>query len=331
MGDNTGIEWADATWNPIRARHAKTKKVGHHCEHVSEGCRFCYAERLNAWRGTGFLYKPSLIDDGTIELFLDEAVLDLPRRWRRPRTIFPCSMTDLFGRFVPDEWIMRLWSVMAGAKHHRFIVLTKRAARMRALLDRIKPDGDGWSTLDGRRAMDGGHAFITSPAKWPLRNVILGVSAEDQATFDARVEELGRTPAAKRIVSLEPLLGPIDTGNAFDRAIEPYEPLDGAIVGGESGPGARPPHPEWVRAIRDQVKAAGGAFFFKQWGEWRQLEYADYGRSSCARDRWAIVNLNGEVWHRPPGLTHLEQGNMIRVGKKAAGRTLDGRIWEELP
>src|SRR5258708_16196189 len=124
MADRSAIEWTDATWTPIRAR---TDNVGWHCEHVSEGCRNCYAEGINRRLGTGLSFKPALKP----ALFLDEKMLLAPLKWKKPRTIFVCSMTDLFADFVRDEWIDRMFAVMALCPQHRFQVLTKRAQRMR--------------------------------------------------------------------------------------------------------------------------------------------------------------------------------------------------------
>jgi protein gp37 len=256
MGEKSKIEWTDATWNPIRARQtvpgvAFKPKIGWHCEHVSEGCRNCYAETMNRRLGTGLDFKPGHRSD--VEIFLDEKMLLAPLRWTKPRRIFVNSMTDTFAEFVKDEWLDRMFAVMALAARHTFQVLTKRPERMRE--------------------------FCTSG--WPLPNVWLGVSAEDQATADERIPLLLETPAAVRFVSLEPLLGPIDlfhieepSGLTFN-ALSKKEGisfrgrgLDWAIVGGESGPHARPMHPEWARDIRDQCAAAATPFFFKQWGEW---------------------------------------------------------------
>src|SRR3990167_1499279 len=128
MGATTGIEWTDATWNPIRARNKDTDGVGHFCEHVSEGCRNCYAERMQPRFGNPIRYAAQ--DREKVELFLDEEVLTAPLRWRKPRMIFVCSMTDLFADFVPDDWIDRVFDVMLQTDH-KYQVLTKRAERMR--------------------------------------------------------------------------------------------------------------------------------------------------------------------------------------------------------
>lgn len=165
MGDKTAIEWTDATWNPIRARNLKTGRVGWFCIHMSEGCANCYAEDWNMRLGTGLPYKPGHLKD--IEIFLDEKTLEQPLRWRAPRKIFPCPMTDMFADFVKDEWIRRMVMVMADARQHTFQPLTKRPGRAMA-------------------------AFSQLPA--PL-NVWLGVSVEDQATADERIPVLLATRA----------------------------------------------------------------------------------------------------------------------------------------
>lgn len=131
MADRSKIEWTDASWTPIRARNVDTGKVGWHCEHVSEGCRHCYAEGINKRLGTGLSYKPGLVGPGGAEIFRDEKMLLAPVRWKRPRMIFVCSMTDLFAEFVSDEMIDRVFAVMALCPQHTFQVLTKRPKRMR--------------------------------------------------------------------------------------------------------------------------------------------------------------------------------------------------------
>jgi protein gp37 len=288
MADNTKIEWTGATWTPVRARAwsigndgSGRERVGWHCEHVSEGCRHCYAEHINRRLGTGLDFRPDnlrrepMIGDSPhlekAEIFLDEKMLTQPLRWRRPRPIFVCSMTDLFGRWVTDEMIDRVFAVMALCPRHTFQVLTKRAERMREYL---RDDEVGLRQLRAAAELglappgwreenqDAAHAS----AHLPLPNVWFGVSAEDQQRFDERVAQLGATPAALRFVSAEPLLGPIDCGNAFDDPPDgsPYGKIDWVIAGGESGPGARPMETAWAESLRDQCAAAGVAFFMKQ-------------------------------------------------------------------
>src|SRR4051794_40445939 len=129
MSDKSAIEWTDATWNPIRARNLKTGKVGWHCEHATTGCEWCYAEGFNKRLGTGLPFKPGHRKE--IEIFLCEETLTQPLRWKKPRMIFPGSMTDLFADFVRDEWLDRIFAVMTLTPQHTYQVLTKRAARMR--------------------------------------------------------------------------------------------------------------------------------------------------------------------------------------------------------
>ena len=315
MADNTAIEWTDATWNPITG-----------CSVVSPGCTNCYAMRL---AGTRLKHHPSRAGltrevNGnhvwTGETRFNEAELAKPLRWKRPRRVFVCAHGDLFHESVPDEWIDRVFAVMALAPQHSFQVLTKRAARMREYLTNLPGRIRDWDC-------DSGLDFV----QLPLPNVWLGVSVEDQARADARIPDLLATPAAVRWLSCEPLLGPVDLQNLDGgtargagaaegkmfriviNALDFSRRIDWVIVGGESGPKARPMHPDWACSLRDQCAAAGVPFFFKQWGEW-----LPFGQSLANGDtlvRWGVVDDN------PAG----------RVGKKRAGRMLDGMEWSEFP
>lgn len=313
MSDRTKIEWTrgddgapGATWNPVTG-----------CTKVSAGCDHCYALTLaERFRGTPGHYFEHGFD---VQLRPDK--LDQPLRWKRPRRVFVNSMSDLFHDQVPDEYIARVFAIMALAPQHTFQVLTKRHGRMRALLSNPLfwhlvaeqgrahhiGDGQGWVRVG---AMLGGK---------PLPNVWLGVSAEDQKWADIRIPALLETPAAVRFISAEPLLGPIDlrravrtlgserghgltasyvhAGGCCDR----FHGIDWVIVGGESGRGARPMRPDWARSVRDQCRAAGVPFLFKQWGA--------YGPANSTDD----------------------PDRVIRLGKQKAGRVLDGRTWDEFP
>ncbi|HEX3809571.1 MAG TPA: phage Gp37/Gp68 family protein [Rhizomicrobium sp.] len=319
MAAKSKIEWTDSTWKPIRARRLSTGKVGWHCVHMSEGCRNCYAERQNknTFYGNGLAYKPGHEMD--IEIFLDEKTLTAPLRWKNPRQIFVCSMTDLFADFVKDEWIDRIFAVMALCPQHTFQILTKRPERMRAYLTeaRAKFAGEMLGTYEmivsaamGKLGLGPGQFRETFPngMPWPLPNVWLGTSCEDQATANARSGPLFDTPAAVRFFSLEPLLGPIDMHLGEDLSLTP----DWVIVGGESGPNARPMHPDWARSLRDQCAAAGVPFFFKQWGEWQHETQIGA----------AMVSL-AQVWAATLHPWPDDTGSM-RLGKKTAGRLLDG-------
>lgn len=320
MGERTGIEWTGSTWTPIRARHRASGKLGWHCVHMSEGCRHCYAETMNGRLGTGLPFKPG--HAGDIEIVLDERMLLQPLRWRKPRLIFVCSMTDIFADFVPDEMIDRIFAVMALAPQHTFQVLTKRAERMRNYLtpyDARRADGLGSNVVKL------GYAGPLELLPWPLPNVWLGVSAEDRPNLLARVGELRNTPAAVRFISAEPLLG--DLGNIL------LDDIDWIIVGGESGPNARPMHPVWARSIRDQCAAAGTAFFFKQWGEWQPRAWRKDG-GTHALNRWPGHSFQ-KIQSAPDSIERVGAGPdwqaFAKVGKKAAGRMLDGREHSAMP
>ena len=254
MAQSSKIEWTGATWNPV---------VG--CRKVSPGCAHCYAERMaNRLAAMGraavrrgdnpgrTAHYDSVIDthgrwNGSV--FLNEDAVSDPLSWKLPRTIFVNSMSDLFHEDVPLDFIRRVFEVMARCPHHTFQVLTKRPHIAAEL----------------------------SPHLTWAPNILMGTSIES-AAFTYRARELRRTGARIKFLSVEPLLGPIPR--------LPLTDIDWVIVGGESGPGARPMKPEWVRPIRDRCQDRGVPFFFKQWGG---------------------------------------------VNKKAAGRKLDRRQWDEMP
>ncbi|WP_316214332.1 phage Gp37/Gp68 family protein [Bradyrhizobium sp. SZCCHNR2032] len=358
MADRSKIEWTDASWNPIRARNTATGKVGWHCERATTGCAGCYAEAFNRRLGTGLPFKPGHLDRGDVELFLDERMLLQPLRWTRPRTIFVCSMTDLFGRFVPDLWLDRIFAVAALTPQHDYQIVTKRSERMREywvgerryrdvhpLEDRVEKIADAAGRLmeDG----DNAHDYVLN-LNWPLPNVWLGVSAERQEEADARIPDLLQTPAAVRFISAEPLLGPIDLLNSIyhgeagismrgylrDRTeADDFRyhaaKLDWVIAGGESGRNARPMHPDWARSLRDQCQAAGVAFFFKQWGEWAPAAPED-----CAdnpRSGWMANAAHPHAAKAAELYPEAGAAFIAHVGKQAAGRLLDGIEHNDLP
>lgn len=296
MSGRTGIEWTDTTWNPV---------VG--CSVVSPGCTNCYAmrmaARLEAMGGkTGAKYagltarsKAGPVWNGTVRL--DETALEQPLCWKRPRKVFVNSMSDLFHEDLPFGDIARVFraigATIRAGRGHVFQILTKRPARMAEYFD--------WATADP-------DADRIMPAQWP--GVWLGVSAEDQRRADERIPILLGLPASRHWVSAEPLLGPLSLATVPYR-IRDYRHLDWVVVGGESGPGARPMHPDWARSLCDQCVAAKIPFYFKQWGDW----------STC------------HPGYGPCGAPHdFGDGTlMVRYGKKAAGRLLDGRAWDQYP
>jgi protein gp37 len=295
MGDGTGIEWTDATWNPVRG-----------CSRVSEGCRNCYAERF-ASRGLPGYEGLTKGGKWTGDVRLVPEALDRPLKWKAPRRIFVNSMSDLFHESLAFEDILRIFEVMEKAKQHTFQVLTKRPKRAFEFCRHygllvVGPNGE---TQSGSRFPD---------------NVWMGASTENQATANERIPWLIMLPAPVIFVSCEPLLGDLNLRriplrpppeSENDPIIE-LDALTGhvngpddvwpakiswVIAGGESGPGARPMHIAWARSLRDQCAAAEVPFFFKQWGE-----YAP------------ILDADGERYQmkRPVG------------GKKSAGSLLDG-------
>lgn len=273
MSGDTSIEWTDSTWNPVRG-----------CTRVSPGCQKCYAERVAArFSGPGLAYEGLARRaangearwTGKVEL-VEKHLLD-PLSWRKPRKIFVNSMSDLFHEDVPEDWIDTIFAVMALAPRHTFQILTKRPERMQKYLSGPQLRQHvaaacprGWSlSYEGRILAD-----------WPLPNVWLGVSVEDQKRADERIPLLLETPAAVRFLSVEPLLEEVSFrwakweplwnqpgGNPKGtKHLDGLRRLDWVIVGGESGPGARPCNVKWIRSIVEQCRKADVACFVKQLG-----------------------------------------------------------------
>lgn len=357
MGAKTRIEWTDggATWTPIRARRDEVledgsvrNRVGWHCEHKSEGCRNCYAETMNMRLGTKLLFKPGHRAD--VELFLDEEMLLKPLHWRRPRKIFVCSMTDIFADFVLDEWIDRIFAVMALCPQHTFIVLTKRPERMRAyirdafgriVIEMMVPAAGGVPTIRESCARLGLRwTQPTSPDDWyPFANVWLGVSVEDQPTADERIPHLLRTLAAKRLISAEPLLGPAYLSPWLDRygsiSFGDYDGTDCVHCGRQrvmvNASGVRVCEKcERTQAAIDWV-IVGGESGPKD----RPIRpmHPDWVRS--LRDQCSAANVPFffKQWGEWTPFGTLDQSVYFpeRVGKKAAGAMLDGREHREFP
>ena len=214
MSNHSGIEWTEATWNPVTG-----------CTKISIGCHNCYAERMA--RRLQAAGNPNYTNG--FDLTLHGHALGIPVSWKKPRMIFVNSMSDLFHQDVPLEFIQRVFAVMRQASWHTYQVLTKRSSRLREV-----------------------NEFID----WPV-NVWMGVSVEN-SDYTFRMDDLREIGAQVKFLSLEPLLGPLSDMN--------LEGIGWVIVGGESGPNARPMKPEWALDIKEQCQSAGIPFFFKQWG-----------------------------------------------------------------
>jgi protein gp37 len=392
----TSIEWTQETWNPI---------VG--CSIVSPGCTNCYAMRMAArieamnaearagewadakkraiaaqYDGTTQKVNGNAVWTGHLAMAGDKALL-APLKRKKPTTYFVNSMGDLFHEAVPDDWIDKVFAVMALTPQHTYQVLTKRSQRMREYftkrqfrdahplevrMDAISAQMDAIAPAFGLTERVGPF----SDNGLPLPNVWLGVSTERQQEADERIPDLLATPAAIRFISAEPLLGPIDlSALPFPKscACEYHAPkldalsasvfcegccegpermdiprLDWVIVGGESSPDARPMHPEWARALRDQCNAAGVPFFFKQWGEYLPALQClpGYGKihgATAIRPGRMKLHYGGSPQEAPKhafaqhGVEFASIDNLLtfRVGKSAAGRVLDGLIHDEYP
>lgn len=317
MGATTGIEWTDSTWNPIGG-----------CRRISPGCFNCYAER-DAWRfaGEGLPFEGLVKETGQGPRWTGRTVV---RRhalaWPlgpSPRHCFVASMSDVFLEDLAPEVPRAILGVMAVLPLWTFQVLTKRPARAREVLStttRAEALACARRLLEGprERAKLDRAAGFAGAQPWPPPNVWLGTSVEDQKRAEQRLDELVQAPAALRFVSAEPLLAPVSLARWLAPASQrpghygaPHG-IQWVIAGGESGPGARPMHPDWVRHLRDECKAIGTAFFFKQWGAWAPSAF------ETPRSRTVTCKDYGPALVIP----HDEQ---------LVGRLLDGRIWSEKP
>jgi len=292
----TKIEWTQFSWNPVTG-----------CTPCSLGCTHCYAKRM-ARRLAGRHGYPEAPHHFDVTLHPDR--LDIPLRRKKPTIYFVCSMGDLFHEDVLEPFIFRVLKVTRDTPQHTYQILTKRPGRMAPVMCEY------YAKL---------RAAYGSKAEEPQRNLWLGVSVENQATADERREYLERCPAAVKFVSYEPALGPVDwTGWEFVSQI---------ISGGESGPGARPSHPDWHRGTRDFCQENGIAYFFKAWGAWMPYKNEEHKSTLSTwqgRTNWGsrirFMHVSGSC-----DPSYKETVTMIRVGKKRAGHLLDGRAWRESP
>lgn len=328
MTANTKIEWADHTFNPW---------IG--CTQVSPGCDHCYAARSTPARTLGVAWGA-----GQPRRRTSPSTWAQPKAWQRNadaffaqhgrrQRVFCASLADVFDNEVDSTWRFDLWKLIADTPRLDWLLLTKRIGNARMMLPGFWSLGalERWKTA--------------------FSHVSIGITVCNQEEAHRDIRKLLEIPAAKRFLSIEPLLGPVDltsvhvgggnghhefdpiiTGNALRRVYPPDPSVTWVIVGGESGPGARPMHPDWVRSLRDQCQAAGVPFFFKQWGEWTPGENVERVRGTvdtaflCDRG-WDIypLNLTTDVGHID------DQPDLYRVRKKAAGRLLDGRELNETP
>ncbi len=294
MGENSAIEWCDHTFNPWTG-----------CTKVSPGCDNCYAERHSKWYPRTFgSWAP-----GAPRKRTGENTWKQPLAWNRKAEragkrarVFCASAADVFDNQAPANWRLDLWALIHSTPYLDWLLLTKRPQNMATMLPQPATLG-----------------FPHWGRGWP--NVWLGTTAENQAEAERRIPHLVAVPAAVRFLSCEPLLGPVD-------ALRWMPKLDWIIAGGESGPGARPLHPDWLRSLRDQCARHGAAFFFKQWGEWFPGALEATGEGLVAMpdiehdpgaDRWET------------GRRIIERCGMLRVGKRLAGAQLDGREHRDVP
>jgi protein gp37 len=310
MGENSKIEWTDHTFNAWWG-----------CTKVSAGCDHCYAERLDGRFGGEHW------GHGAPRKVMSDAYWRQPLKWDRDaaasgerRRVFAGSMCDVFDNEAPAGQFLRLMDVIYRTPNLDWLLLTKRPSRIIPALKWAHGEylTAVWHHLDVYRFL---YKWLSGT---PPNNVWIGTSCENQATADTRIPALINAPAALRFLSLEPLLGPIDIRpwllydqkDSTERVKERQRAISLVIVGGESGPGARPMHPDWARSLRDQCTDADVPFFFKQWGHWAP-ENGDNFQKSVSFEKWSSARSFGP--------------SMAPVGKRAAGRLLDGRTWDGFP
>lgn len=320
MADHSKIEWTEITWNFVTG-----------CTKISDGCTNCYIERTMPFRVARRKFdKPGIGGKTDVKLHSDRLHWPLTK-WKKPSRIFVNSLADIFHEDVPDQFIAEAFAVMSLAPQHTFQVLTKRHARMRSLLN----SGMFWIMVNAAR-LARGVSVLRGGGPVLLDNVWIGVSVESQQWADIRIPALLETPAAVRWLSCEPLLGAVDltrhligrpswgephpeptspTGIVVQAFVPPPE-IGWVVCGGESGPGARVMDQEWARSLRDQCARADVPYFFKQWGE-------DIHVDQMTDDCYQAVDAKHNLAQNHPPVWH--------VGKKLAGRELDGRTHDDYP
>lgn len=331
MSENTKIEWCDHTYNHW---------IG--CNAISPGCANCYAADWAKRYGRDFATRTRTKTSGDPVKWNNQHEAFFAQHGRRQR-VFCSSLSDVFDNAVPAQWRYDLFNLILSTPNLDWLLLTKRIGNAAKMIEETLPDN--------MKALP-----PECPVAWPWPNVWIGATIVSQEEADRDIPKLLTVPAAKRFLSMEPLLGPVDLnphlwvccgcpepGGGGDGFMQPPDPpsccgnpepsgIDWVIVGGESGPGARPMHPDWARDLRDQCEKAYVPFLFKQWGEWTPGENVERQRgvipiASLWNDEWQISDLNlatdgGHIDDEP---------DLYRVGKKAAGRLLDGRTWDGFP
>ncbi len=375
MSENTKIEWCDHTFNPWEG-----------CQKVGPGCDNCYAETRNARfaGGAAINWGP-----GAPRRRTSASNWELPKRWNaqaeafmnqhgRRQRVFCASLGDWADNAVPIEWLVDMLEMVRLTPNLDWLLLTKRIGIVSQRLQQANAFILGnWPSIDAKPLSQWLTNWLEDDC--PPANVWLGTTITSQPEADRDITKLLAVPAAKRFLSMEPLLGPVDLDTIHNTNFgegQPYlHPLigrvsdghgdscnapsiDWVIVGGESGPGARPMHPDWASSLRDQCVAAGVPFLFKQWGEWKpicQMEEAEHGglyKSNVIakphEDQGNLDDIYGRKCTVPTTVLHIDgsthgitepmafgQGTeamqIFKIGKKAAGRLLDGRIWNEVP
>ncbi|HXR93554.1 MAG TPA: phage Gp37/Gp68 family protein [Steroidobacteraceae bacterium] len=319
MGENSKIEWTDHTFNPW---------VG--CEKISPACDHCYAESWAKRTGNAALWEGQ-------RRRTSEANWRQPLKWngnaaaagKRAR-VFCASLADVFDNKVPEQWRADLFALIRKTPSLDWLLLTKRIGNVWEMTQRAM-----WSI----GMHPGMHHSLPE-------NVWLGATVANQEEAERDIPKLLHAPARVRFLSCEPLLGPIDLRGLWHRC--PTHDYDGGfclqdcgdwrwlswvIVGGESGPHARPMHPGWAFSLRDQCREAGVPFLFKQWGEWEIASYENGHRGGCMPEsgkRYTWIGVNGKTFN-PSAPDGLDCWAMAKVGKKKAGRKLEGRAWDEFP
>lgn len=318
MSENTNIEWCDHTFNPWEG-----------CQKVGPGCDNCYAETRNARFGGG--QAPNW-GPGAPRRRTSESNWRKPLQWQakaaefmakhgRRQRVFCASLADVFDNQVPVQWRIELMSLIIDTPDLDWLLLTKRIGNAAEMLD-----------VAFRGA-------VAQREKWPdvvLPNVWIGATITSQAEADRDIPKLLAVPARVRFLSMEPLLGPVDLPAAKAFGLHGFGThimgVDWVIVGGESGPGARPMHPDWARSLRDQCAAAGVPFLFKQWGEWTPGENVNKQHGTVVTADWYAGEWSlGEEDMASSG-NHIDnEPDLYRIGKKKAGRLLDGAEHNEFP